>query len=69
VLQAKQNSKSVDLLDFGHSADEMQKVPEMEEEPGFKTKKSFVRFNNSGVVWNQLEQNKRPQPSRSFLKT
>ena len=42
VLKTKQNSKSVDLLDFGQSED-LEKVPE--EETQQKTK-SFVRFNN-----------------------
>lgn len=64
MLRNKQNSKSVDLLDFGHS-EEIDR--EAEEVKSSKVKsKSFVRFNNSGVIWNNLD---KKGHSRSLLKS
>ena len=68
MLRTKQNSKSVDLLDFGHSDTDLEKVPEEEKSSKIKNK-SFVKFSNSGVLWNNLNQTYKSQPSRSFLKS
>ena len=49
MLRSKQNSKSVDLLDFGHSDTDIEKVPNEEKSSKIKNK-SFVKFSNSGVL-------------------
>ena len=68
MLRTKQNSKSVDLLDFGHSDTDLEKVPEEEKSSKIKNK-SFVKFSGGGVLWNNLNQTHKSQPSRSFLKS
>ena len=68
MLRSKQNSKSVDLLDFGHSDTDIEKVPNEEKSSKIKNK-SFVKFSNSGVLLNNFNNTHKSQPSRSFLKS